>query len=32
MSKDNIPADYDHLKEAEWQNTMGRRPCVQIHW
>ncbi len=20
MSKDNIPADYDHLKEAEWQN------------
>ena len=20
MSKDNIPADYDHLKEAEWQS------------
>jgi len=20
MSKDNIPADYDHLKEAEWQD------------
>lgn len=28
MSKDNIPADYDHLKEAEWQ---GKWEENQVH-